>query len=207
MASTRRNRADDSKSRTAILDAAAELMLEEGYGSVTSRRVAGRAGLNAGLVYYYFGTMDDLLVALFRRGAERMLERQAEALSSEQPLWALWEIMHDRANSPVSLEFLALANHRKAVKAEVGKYSKKSRRMLLDALPDILEGYGLDPEEWPPASVIHFLFGMSRFLVMEEAYDLDFGHAGTIAIIERFLREFEGERIREDRPSPARRQR
>ena len=40
MAPARRNGAHDSETRTALLDAAEHLMLEEGYAAVTSRRVA-----------------------------------------------------------------------------------------------------------------------------------------------------------------------
>ena len=88
MASTRRIGSEDSKTRSALLDAAQELMLEEGYAAVTSRRVAARADLKPQLVHYYFRTMDDLFLALFRRGAERNLDRQERALASPQPLRA-----------------------------------------------------------------------------------------------------------------------
>ena len=73
-------------------------MLEEGYAAVSSRRVASEAGVNVALVYYYFETMDDLFIALFRRGAERSLERQAEVLASPQPLWGLWDLTHHQTN-------------------------------------------------------------------------------------------------------------
>jgi AcrR family transcriptional regulator len=194
MAPARRNEASASETRTALLDAAEQLMLDEGYAAVTSRRVAGTAGVNSGLVYYYFGTMDELFLSVFRRRAEWMLERQAEALASDQPLWSLWDVTHDQANTALNLEFLALGNHRKAVMTEVGVYSRKFRRLQLDALTDVLEGYGLDPEVWPPAAVIVLLSGVSRFLLMEDSYDLDIGHAETVEIVERFLRRLEGER-------------
>jgi AcrR family transcriptional regulator len=194
MAAARRQGTQDTKARTALLDAAEQLMLEEGYAAVSSRRVAKRAGVNAALVHYYFGLMDDLYIAVFRRRAQWMLERQAEALSSPQPLWALWELTHEQANTALNLEFLALGNHRKAVRVEIANYSKKYRRMQIDALSNVLEGYGLDPEVWPPMSVILVMFGISRFLLMEEAYDLDIGHAETIAIVERYLHQLEGER-------------
>src|SRR5437764_10923358 len=60
---------DESKTRTTLLDAAETILLEDGYASVTSRRVAERAGVNAALVYHYFDSMDGLFVELFRRGA------------------------------------------------------------------------------------------------------------------------------------------
>jgi AcrR family transcriptional regulator len=194
VASARRIHAGDSKTRTALLDAAEQLMLEEGYGAVTSRRVAARAGANAGLVYYYFGTMDDLFLAVFRRRADWTVERQAEALTSEQPLWALWDLTYEQAATVLNLEFLALGNHRKVIKTEVAKYSRKFRRMQLEALSPVLARYGIDPDVWPAPAVIVFMFGVARFLLMEDEYRLDVGHAETIAIVERFITEFEGKR-------------
>ena len=47
-------------------------MRDEGYAAVTSRRVAEQAGLKPQLVHYYFRTMDDLFLEMFRRGADRM---------------------------------------------------------------------------------------------------------------------------------------
>jgi len=194
LAAARRNGSTDSETRTGLLDAAEQMMLDEGYAAVTSRRVADRAGVNSGLVYYYFGTMDELFLAVFRRRAEWMLERQAEALASDQPLWALWTVTHDQANTALNLEFLALGNHRKAIMTEVANYSRRFRRQQLDALSGVLEGYGLDPQEWPPASVILLLSSVSRFLLMEDSYGLDLGHAETIEIVERLLCQLEGER-------------
>ena len=67
----RRIGTETSKTRAALLDAAEKLMLEEGYAAVTSRHVAAKAGLKPQLVHYYFRTMEDLFLALFRRRAEQ----------------------------------------------------------------------------------------------------------------------------------------
>ena len=80
-----------STTSEALLDAAEAIMLDEGYAAVTSRRVAEQAGTDAALVYYYFGTMEDLFVALFRRNAQRRAADFGDALTSPQPLWALWD--------------------------------------------------------------------------------------------------------------------
>ncbi len=134
MASTRPNGADELDARTALLDAVERLMLSEGYAAVTSRRVAAEAGVNPGLVYYYFGPMDNLFVEVFRRSAARMLDRQAQALASEQPLWALWDLIRDQTNTGLNLEFLALGNHRKAVMAEMKEFSERFRHLQFDGL-------------------------------------------------------------------------
>lgn len=190
----RRSRTQSSETRDALLDAAEHLLIEEGYAAVSSRRVAAHAGVNVGLVYYYFATMDDLFVALFRRGAERSLKRQAQVLSSSQPLWGLWDLTHQQSNPAVTMEFIALANHRKAIRTEIADYSRKFRAMQLDVMASVLEGYGLDPATWPPASVIVMMTGISRFLLIEEAFDLDTGHAETVALIERQIVALEGPR-------------
>jgi AcrR family transcriptional regulator len=80
MAAARRIGAPDAKNRGVLLETAEQLMLEEGYVAVTSRRVADKAGLKPQLVHYYFRTMDDLFLAVFRRRAEQGVQVQAQSL-------------------------------------------------------------------------------------------------------------------------------
>jgi AcrR family transcriptional regulator len=190
----RRGNAGDPTTRIALLDAAQRLMLDEGYAAVTTRRVAAEVGVDSAMVPYYFDNLDGLFIALFRRGAERSFERLQGALSSAQPLWGFWDLIHDPAGSALTMEFIAVANHRKAIRAEIADYSRRFRKAQLDTLTTVLEGYGVDPERWPAASVIVILSSISRFLLIEEAFDIDVGHADTIAIVEQHIRALEGDR-------------
>jgi AcrR family transcriptional regulator len=192
--------------RTTLLDAAEAILLEDGYASVTSRRVAERAGLNAALVYYYFDSMDGLFVELFRRGAERGLERQAAALQSPQPLWALWDMLHDHMNNVRTMEFFALANHRKEIRAEIVAYSAKFRQMQLDVLSRVLDGYGVDVTTWPPVTLILAMGSLSLLLLVEQGFGFDMGHAEVIEVVERQIRALEGDRWL-DHPALAHRKR
>jgi AcrR family transcriptional regulator len=195
MAAARRSSETDSETRSLLLDAAQALMVEEGYAAVTTRQVAARAGVNKALVYYYFGTMDDLFLALFRRGAERTLEREAQALSGPQPLWALWDMAHDRTSNDLTSEIVALANHRKALRAEIAAYSRKFRKVQVARIGAALRDYGVDPDEWPVAGVVVAIAGISRFLLMEESMDLTLGHRQAVELVERFISSVEGERL------------
>jgi AcrR family transcriptional regulator len=194
MSPPRRRAADDSSSRTALLDAAEAIMIEEGYAAVSSRRLATKAGVNPALVYYYFDTMDGLFIELFRRGSERSIERFALALLSPQPLWAFWEITHDQGNNARTMEFIALANHRKTIRAEIANLSRRHREMQLDVLTRVLKGYGLDLDAWPPVTIILAMAGISRYLLMEEEFGIDTGHQEMVQVIEREIRALEGER-------------
>jgi AcrR family transcriptional regulator len=196
MVSTRREHADEIDARTALLDAVERLMLSEGYAAVTSRRVAAEAGVNAGLVYYYFGPMDNLFVEVFRRSAARMLGRQAEALASEQPLWALWDLIGDQTNTALNLEFLALGNHRKVVMDEMKDFSIRFRRLQFDGLSKVLVKCGVDTKLWPTEAVMLFMDGIARFMGEERAYGLNLGHAQATGVVERLIGELEGKRRR-----------
>jgi AcrR family transcriptional regulator len=201
-----RSATDESKRRTTLLDAAEAILLEDGYASVTSRRVAERAGVNAALVYYYFDSMDGLFVELFRRGAERGLERQAAALQSPQPLWALWDMLHDHMDNVRTMEFFALANHRKEIRAEIVAYSAKFRQMQLEVLSRVLDGYGVDVTTWPPVTLILAMGSLSLLLLVEQGFGFDMGHNETIEFVERQIQSLEGERWL-DHPALAHRKR
>ncbi|HXY42640.1 MAG TPA: helix-turn-helix domain-containing protein [Acidimicrobiales bacterium] len=194
-ASSRRIGAETSKARASLLDAAERLMLDEGYAAVTSRRVAAEAGLKPQLVHYYFRTMDDLFLALFRRRSAQGLARQSQALASAQPLWALWDLSRDPWGTALTMEFVALANHRKAIRAEIAASAERHRADQLTGLAPVLERYGVGPDRCPPLVFTVLLSSVSRFLVIEhESLGMSDGHAETVAFVEQWITRLEGER-------------
>ncbi|MFM8304687.1 MAG: TetR family transcriptional regulator [Actinomycetota bacterium] len=193
MTTARRIGAEDSTTRVALLDAAQALLEDEGYAAVTSRRVAAKAGVTPPLVHYYFRTMDDLLVALVRRGAEQSRERQAAALASDQPLWALWETTTDPAGRTVITEMAALANHRKDLRAEIAALAGELRAEQIAALAPVLDRYGVE-RRLTPEAVATLVNALGQNLVMERALGLDSGHAAVRALVEDLLTRYEGPR-------------
>jgi AcrR family transcriptional regulator len=192
MTSARRIGAPDAKNRGVLLDAAEQLMLEEGYAAVTSRRVAEKAALKPQLVHYYFRTMDDLFLDAFRRRAEKGLQAQARVLQARQPLWALWRFSTDPAATAITMEFIALANHRKALKAEIAYYAQRFRDEQQKALSTVLGRYGIDPAEVPPLVWSVLMTSVSQVLVIEQALGMSAGHAETVEFVERYLHRLEG---------------
>jgi AcrR family transcriptional regulator len=196
MTSARRIGAPDAKNRAVLLDAAEQFMLAGGYAAVTSRRVAERAALKPQLVHYYFRTMDELFLAAFRRRAEQGLEVQAMVLQAPQPLWALWRFSTDPAATTITMEFIALANHRKALKAEIAFYAERFREEQRKALTTILARYGRSagtPVQIPPLVWSVLMTSVSRVLVIEQALDMSAGHSETVEIVESYLRYIEGD--------------
>lgn len=66
------------QTRTALLDAAVQLIVEEGWGAVTTRKMAERAGVRPGVVHYHFGSVTDLLVTASLDALKRELEHMLD---------------------------------------------------------------------------------------------------------------------------------
>src|SRR3954447_24455468 len=131
MAEPRRPRAATAEKRLRILDATEQIMLRDGYAAVTSRRVEAEAGIK---LHYHFGTLDDLFIAVFRRRAERNVDRMRAALASPEPLRAWWELASDPRGTAMLVELTAAANHRAALQAEVAKLARDVRQMQIATL-------------------------------------------------------------------------
>src|SRR3954471_13510025 len=79
-----------SATAEAFLDAAERLLVEVGHGGITTRRLAAEAGANQGLVHYYFGSLDELLVQVLERFTERLIARQREMYATDAPFLVKW---------------------------------------------------------------------------------------------------------------------
>ncbi len=190
MVSNRRIGAEDSKSRAALLDAAEQIMLEEGYAAVSSRRIAERADLKPQLVHYYFRTMDDLFLAAFRRRAEIGLEHLTKAVQSGPPLRALWAFGDDPTSTALNMEFVALANHRKSIRSEIARYAELFRARQAEVLAEVMVGQGIDTDRFPPIAVMTVMTSVAQILVLEESLGIAAGHAETRAMVARILEGF-----------------
>ena len=160
---------------------------------MTSRRLAHKAGLKPQLVHYYFRTMEELFLEVFRRRAEEGLQVQARALDCPQPLWALWRFGTDPAFTRISMEFMALANHRKEMRAEIAYYAERFRDEQRQAVTAALQRYGVSSEDMPPVVWTVLMTSLSRFLVLEQSVGISGGHAETLRLVESYLRRLEGE--------------
>jgi AcrR family transcriptional regulator len=183
----------DSQSRTRLLDAAERLLVEEGYAAVTSRRVAAEAGLKPQLVHYYFRTMDDLFAETFRRRAEANLERFEQAVAADGSLRTLWRLSADRRGAVFTTEFVALANHRKAIRAEIARYAERFRAVQLAALAAALDARGVS-EQMPPEVAQLLMTGLAQIMALEGALGVTTGHDAAVAYVDAAIDRLEGAR-------------
>lgn len=191
MAAVGRKAEDSARTRAAILDAAEAIMREDGYAAVSTRRVAERAGVNLGLIHYHFGTMDDLFLGLFQRTDDQYVAYYDRVLESDHPLRALWEAHNDATANELIIEFMALANHRRAVREAIARSCERVRQRQIALLQRILPQLGVDAATWPPVVLSLLMAGASRAIAMESAIGVHTGHAEALAFIDSHLREVE----------------
>ena len=187
MAATPKAKDKDAGARERLMEATAQIMRDEGYAAATSRRVAARAGVRSALVYYYFPTMDDLFLAVLRSGSEASLAKMRQALTAEEPLRALWEINTDSRWSGLYTEFVALANHRKVIGAELKAYAERVRDIETAAATVALRAHGIDLGEYPPVAVSMLVTQIARSLCNEAAIGMTEGHRELRDLVERYL--------------------
>jgi AcrR family transcriptional regulator len=68
--------------RDGVLDIAARLFREQGYGSVSLRKIAEAAGIKAGSIYYHFGSKDEIVAAVLDAGFQVVHESMREAVTA-----------------------------------------------------------------------------------------------------------------------------
>jgi AcrR family transcriptional regulator len=188
---------------SALLDAAERLLVEQGYGAITTRKLAERAGVNAGLVHYYFGSMEEVMMQVLERFTARLIERQRAMYGSERPFlekWrAAWGYQQDDLSSGYSkiwLELQAMAWNRPEMRARVQQVNEEWRAVLTEAFGPALRAYGF--EALSLDAVVSLVMTMAQGYVLERLSDIHEGHAALLAEIEGWMQAHAA-------PGPARR--
>ena len=189
MTSSRRIGAETSKTRDLLLDCAERLMVNEGYPAVTYRALAAEAEVTAALVQYYFPTRDDIFIAAIRRGSARNLGRLRRALKKhpDEPLQVLWRFSQDESTAALTTEFLAIGNHRPAVRDEIAKATEQARQLQLDALRSSAIARGTSSIELSVEALLFLLTGITRLIRLEEGVGVTATHREVVRAFELFL--------------------
>jgi AcrR family transcriptional regulator len=191
MTTIRAPRPGTVQKRALLLDVTEQIMVEEGYAAVSSRRVAAKAGMQAPHIHYYFPTLDDLFVGVFRRRADKNLERLATALASPEPLRALWKLSVDSRGTALLNELMAAANHRPALREVVIETSREARQMQAAAISQLLIRYGVDTETFPAELVLDAMQGTALLVVRQQGLGVVQDNTAVIEAVDRLLQHVE----------------
>ena len=189
----RRMAPENAATRVLLMDAVESLMREQGYAAVSARAVAALSGLKYPTIFYYFESMDDLLLGTYRRRTQNVLDRTEAALNSDRPLHALWSAASDPFDAALSLEYMALSNHNELVRAETIAFGERMRRIVADRLSERLRrAPGDDKGVFTPFGITLSLTSLGGLLGFESALGISGGHEEIKVIVDWVLRRLEG---------------
>jgi len=174
----------------ALLDAAERLLVEVGYAKITTRRLAEEAGVNHGLVHYYFGSNENLLVRALERFTGRLIARQRELYAADIPFVEKWRIAmqylvaEDRTYEKVWLELQALGWNHPDLRDRLARVNAEWREVLTEAFDEPHRQLKIDiPLEALVSLVITFNIG----IIVERLGGIETGHAALLDWIDTWL--------------------
>ena len=181
-----------------LLDAAERLLVDLGYAGITTRRVAAEAGVNHGLVHYYFGSVEKLLVRVLERFTERLIARQRAMYSADIPFIDKWRaamryLDSDREYQKVWCELQALAWNRPEMHDEVARVNEEWRTVLTEAFTEPRERYGI---EMPLDALVSLVITFNEGMILERLSGITNGHAELLDWIDGWLEQKEREQWR-----------
>jgi TetR/AcrR family transcriptional regulator len=191
-----------------FLDAAERLLVDVGYAGITTRRLAEEAGANAGLVHYYFGTMEEVFLQVLERFTDRLVARQRAMYASPAPFIEKWReamgyLDQDRPYQKVWWELQAMAWNHPEFRQRVAKVLAAWSDAMRDAVAEAIARYGLHDGELSADAWVTLIVTMNEGIILERLSGIDRGHAELLAGIDRWLSAMEKRAARK----PAKRKR
>ena len=178
----------------AFLDAAERLLVREGAAGISTRQLATEAGQNHGLVHYYFGSVDELLLQTLERFTGRILERQRALYGSEAPFAEKWRAAMGYVDEDLEAgypkvwaELEALAWNHPEMRARLNKVNEAWRTLLRDALADAIDEYGLQGSGFSAEALAALVMQFQKGMLNERLLGFDRGHADLLNEIDSWL--------------------
>ena len=181
-----------SAAEEALLDAAERVLVDAGYAAITTRRLAEEAGVNHGLVHYYFGSVENLLVRTLERFTERLIRRQREMYAADLPFLEKWRtamrylVSEDVAYEKVWLELQALAWNQPDVREHLTRVNAEWRAVLTEAFEQPHRELGA---EMPLETLVSLVMTFNLGIMVERLGGIETRHGELLEWIDAFLEE------------------
>jgi AcrR family transcriptional regulator len=179
-----------SAAEEALLDAAERLLVEVGYAGITTRRLAEEAGVNHGLVHYYFGSNENLLVRALERFTERLIERQRELYAADEPFIEKWRtamrylVSEDFTYEKIWLELQALGWNNPELRERLARVNAEWRAALTSAFEEPHRKLGIG---MPLGALVSLVMTFNLGIIVERLGGIETGHAELLDWIDQWL--------------------
>ena len=174
----------------ALLDAAERLLVDAGHAGITTRRLAEEAGVNHGLVHYYFGSNENLLARALERFTERMIDRQRALYAADEPFVEKWRtamhylVSEDQTYQKVWLELQALAWNNPELQGRLADVNAEWRSVLTEAFEEPHRELGIP---LPLDALVSLVMTFNLGVIVERLGGVETGHRELLDWIDGWL--------------------
>ena len=185
-------RGERGSSRDRIVDAAYEILAEKGYDATTFKEIARSAEAAQGLIHYYFGSKDRLLLEVLKEASERTrqeMRRFVAALPEERPRRGMSVLAQQKgrvARQPgwyrLRYELFALGMRKPELRPGVGELLARGRRGVGEVLGR-LAGREIADREALSAVMLACFDGLALQKLVDPDFDLD----GAYGVLDRMI--------------------
>lgn len=164
-----------------IVDAMRESVAKRGAAGSTFEHVAGEAGVSRGLLHYYFGTKERLLVEVVRRDAEIRVARLDEPLAKAQTVDDVIDVLvanltdmieNEPAFFLLLYELFSAGRRNPDIRHEVGQLFDRTRSHVADVLR-AKEREGVLNLRHDAEAVVSYLFAVGDGFALQALSDPD----------------------------------
>lgn len=176
------------------MNATERLLIAEGHGATSTRRVAEEAGLNHGLIHYYFGSMEELFVQVLDRFTQRLIERQREMYALDVPFIEKWRKAMDYLEADqvsgyqkLWFELQAMSWNRPEFRDRVARVNAEWRGVVTEAFTAAAHDYGIDTRAFPVSAIVSLVMTFNQGIILESLCGVTEGRDELLSAIERWL--------------------
>lgn len=166
--------------------------MDVGYAAITTRKLADEAGVNLGLVHYYFGSMEELFLQVLERFTDQLIARQRAMYASPAPYIEKWReamryLDQDRPYQKIWSELQAIAWNRPEFQARVARVHDAWREAMRPAVAEAVERYRLGDSGFSTEAWVTLIVTVNEGIILERLSGVDRGHSELLAAVDRWL--------------------
>jgi AcrR family transcriptional regulator len=194
---------EQQKTRERIIAAASKVLAEKGYDATTLREISREAHAAPGLVHYYFGGKDELLVEVLQAAGQRFhqrMEHLAQQMPADQSLDMLLQQLHERVDLEPEVyrlryESFSLGLHNPLIEPKARERLAQRRNEIGSVFAKVLANSGwtegaqrssLDPTLLG-ALLLSIFDGLALQKIMDPDFDLEAAYQLLAQVLHRSL--------------------
>jgi AcrR family transcriptional regulator len=191
---------EQQHTKARIIAAALKVLAEKGYDATTLREISREAQAAPGLVHYYFGGKDQLLVEALQAAGQQFhhrMERLIQQVPAEQSLDVFLTQLSERVEQEVEIyrlryESFSLGLHNPVIAPAVRERLVQRREEIGSVMAMVMEklekSSGVEHSPLDPTTLAALLLALFDGLALQKMMDPSFDLDAAYQLLARMLR-------------------